>query len=115
MTTDQQPTGQQLRDAGIDAVLDADAAVHRGYREAIEAALDGLAASGIEFTADDVAERLPQDVRDHAAPSLVSAVFSVYSRQKRIECVGLGTSSRRSRHAGAVRRWIGATSPPHAA
>lgn len=115
MTDNPNPTGRDLRDQGLTAVLAADEAVHRQYRRAIEQALDELIVEGIEFTADDVAERLPQDVREHAAPSLVSAVFAVYSRQKRIECVGFGTSSRRSRHCGAVRRWIGATSPPHAA
>lgn len=112
---DQELTGAQLRDAGVDAVLAADEAVHRGHREAIEAALDGLAASGAEFTADDLQLALDEDTRRLAPPNLISAVIAVASRHSRIVHVGYGTSTRPARHRGVLRKWIGATSPPHAA
>jgi len=109
------PTGQQLRDAGVDAVLAADEAVHRGHREAIDAALDKLIAAGAEFSADDLQLALDDETRRLAPPNLLSAVIAVAARQGRIVHVGYGTSSRPARHRGVIRTWIGATSPPHAA
>jgi hypothetical protein len=99
-------SGAQLRDAGVAAVLDADAAVHRGYRNVIESALDELIASGREFTADDLQARLDDDTREHAAPNLLSAVIGVAARQSRIAHVGYGNSTRPARHRGVLRRWI---------
>lgn len=110
-----EPTGRDLKNAGIDAVLDADAAVHRGHREAVDAALDVLIAAGGEFSADDLQARLDDETREHAAPNLVSAVISIAARQGRIVQTGWGTSTRPARHRGVIRTWIGATSPPHAA
>jgi len=71
------PTGQQLRDAGVDAVLAADEAVHRGHREAIDAALDKLIAAGAEFSADDLQLALDDETRRLAPPNLLSAVIAV--------------------------------------
>ena len=110
-----EPTGAQLRDAGIDAVLAADVAVHRGFRKVIDAALDELIASGAEFSADDLQLRLDDTTRASAAPNLVSAAIALASRQGRIRHVGWGTSTRPARHCGVQRRWVGAASPPHAA
>lgn len=101
------PDGTALRDEGVQAVLDADVAPHRGHRAAIEAVLDALVESGQMFDADDVAAALDEDTRRHASPNLVGALFNVYRSDGRITCIGYGISTRRSRHAGLLRRWIG--------
>lgn len=101
-------TGQDLRDAGTAAVLDADAAVHRNYREHIERVMDDLVDSGRPFTADDVQRELPDDVRKRMAVNLVPALFSSYSGSGRIVQTGWSTSTRSSRHTGVQRCWVGA-------
>ncbi|GGU61734.1 hypothetical protein [Lentzea flava] len=106
-----QPTGAQLRDAGVADVLAADQAVHRGYRDEIESVLEELIASGAEFTADDLQARLTDDTRLRAAPSLISAVIAVAARQGRIRQTGWGTSTRPTRHHGVLRRWRGPDMP----
>ncbi|WNV89022.1 hypothetical protein [Umezawaea sp. Da 62-37] len=91
------------------AVIDADEAVHRGYRTHIEAVLDALVDAGAPFTADDVHEGLPEDVQRRMAPNLLPALFSAYSSADRIVRVGYTTSTRTARHAGVIRQWIGTT------
>lgn len=105
---DPQPlTGAELRDRGHEATLDADAAVHRGFREHVEAALDQLAAAGAVFTADDVRRRLPRDVEQRIGPALVGAVVRVYANRGVIRACGWAPSERPGRHRGAHRQWIG--------
>jgi hypothetical protein len=103
-----EPTGRQLRDEGVAALLDADAAPHRGRRQYVEDILDTLIASGRVFDADDVRRALPDEVRNQLPVNLVPACFGEYSRQGRIKQVGWSRSRVRSRHSGAFRRWIGA-------
>lgn len=109
-----EPTGEQLRDEGVTAALDADRAPHRDLRAEIARVLDTFVAAGEPFTADDVRDALPDDVQQRAAPNLLSATFSHYARSGRIASVGWTTSSRPSRHQGVIRRWVGASgSIPH--
>lgn len=107
---DAPPTGEQLRDAGIGAVLAADSAPHRDYRVHVDAVLVRLAATGRPFTSDDVWDGLPADVRDYVHPNLIGASVRTTSGRGEIECLGLATSGRPSRHKGAVRLWRGTTS-----
>lgn len=100
-------TGSQLRDEGINAVLDADVAPHRGCREHIERVLDELIAAGHPFCADDVHKLLPEDMQPHS-PYLIPALFRVYRTREQIRQVGWATSTRPTRHAGVVRMWVGA-------
>lgn len=115
MTDNSNPTGRDLCDQGLTAVLAADAAVHRGHREAIDAVLDELIAAGAEFTADDLQGRLDDDTRQHAAPNLVSAVIAVAVRQGRVVQTGWCTSTRPARHRGALRKWVAAPTVPNVA
>lgn len=108
----QEPTGAELRDAGVSAVLDADEAVHRGHRDRIELALDELIVSGVEFCADDLRERLDEDTLHHCSPNLVSAVIAVAARQGRVQQTGWTTSARPARHHGALRTWVGQPATP---
>lgn len=102
-----EPTGAQLRDAGVAAALDASAAVHREHvRAAVEAALEGLIASGREFSADDLWDALDADTRARAPGTLVSALFAGAVTSRRIRLAGYGCSNRPSRHRGLFRRWI---------
>lgn len=104
-----EPTGEDLRDEGVAAVLDADEAVHRGHRKVIEEAIDVLAESGETFTADDVQSALDDETRLRAAPNLIGALFNHYRNAGRIERVGWTTSTRTARHAGVLRQWTGTT------
>lgn len=106
-TTSATPTGAQLRDAGVVDVLAADAAVHRGYRTAIEQALNELILLSLPFTADDLREYLGPDFQPHS-PNLLPAVIHAYSAAGRIHGVGWTRSTRPSRHAGVIRTWVGA-------
>lgn len=101
-------TGEDLRDEGVQAVLAADEAVHRGHRVAIEAAIEKLIESGVAFDADDVQAALDDETKFRASPNLLPALFSAYRNTGRIVCVGFTTSTRTRRHAGVIRRWVAA-------
>lgn len=101
-------TGAHLRDEGIQSVLDGDAAVHRGYRAAIERAIGALIEAGEPFTADHVHRLLDDDVRDHASPMLVPAMFKLASQEGRIKTTGWAISERPKRHGGVLRIWLAA-------
>ena len=102
-----EPTGAQLRDAGVEAALAASEAVHREHvRAAVEAALEGLISSGREFDADDLWDALDDDTRRRTPGTLVSALFAGARAAERIRIVGYGCSNRPSRHRGVFRRWI---------
>lgn len=106
MTNHDEPTGQQLKAAGVQAALAASEAVHREHvRAAVEAALDGLIASGREFHADDLWQQLDDDTRARAPGTLVSALFAGAVTSGRIELVGYSCSNRPSRHRGLFRIW----------
>lgn len=101
-------TGEVLRDEGVQTVLAADVAAHRGHRAAIEAVIERLIDSGAEFDADDVQAALDDETKFRASPNLLPALFSIYRNAGRIVCVGYTTSSRTRRHAGVIRRWVAA-------
>lgn len=100
-----QPTGHQLKAAGVEAVIAADEAPHRNYRAVLEVALETLIMGGREFTADDVWPLVDEDTRKHAAPNLLPALFAGAVAAGRIERVGYECSTRPSRHGGLFRRW----------
>lgn len=106
MTTDS--SGRDLRDRAIETVIASDEAPHRGYRAAIEKALDTLIEAGEPFTADHVHRLLDDDVRDHASPMLVPAMFKVASQEGRIKSTGWAISERPQRHGGVLRVWLAA-------
>lgn len=102
-----QPTGGQLRDEGVTAAIAADTAAHRGHRDAIEQALDELITSGRAFTADDIRSRLPAEVQERIPPPLLPAVLRAACQRGLIRHVGWASSTRATRHAGPLRRWVG--------
>lgn len=106
MTTDS--TGKSLRDDGIEAVIAADEAVHRGYRSTIEKVIDTLIHAGEPFTADHVHRLLDDDTRDHASPMLIPAMFKIASQEGRIRATGWAISERPKRHGGVLRVWLAA-------
>lgn len=109
ITTDTgpEPTGQQLLNLGIDNVLAADLAVHRGHQFLVEQALDVLIRRNEPFTADDVRQLLGPAFRP-ATLNLVGAVFAGYHRAGRIRPVGWCGSARPVRHHGTQRIWLAA-------
>lgn len=113
MMKDDQTTGTQLRDAGIADAIAADAAVHRDFRHYVDVALAGAIAAGSPFDADDVRSRLPEDVAARMTPALLGAVMQHARRDGRIAQLGWRTSSRPSRHAGALRLWISTSTAEH--
>jgi hypothetical protein len=104
--TQHEPTGQDLKAAGVEACLTATEAVHRGHiRLAVESAFETCVERGTEFTADDVQALIPEDVRKLAAPNLLPSLFAHASTAGRIAPVAFTTSHRPSRHGGVFRRW----------
>lgn len=105
-------TGTNLRDRGVDTALAADVAVHRMYREDVEAALERLARTGCRFTADGVRTKLPETVRERMSPVLLPAVFRTAARRGEIAAVGFAVSRRPHRHASVLRIWRGVAATP---
>lgn len=105
MTDHDQLTGQQLKAAGVEAVLAADEAPHRNYRAVLETALEQLVMSGDTFTADDLWRLIDDDTKRHVSPNLVPALFAGAVSAGRIVRVGFECSTRPSRHGGLFRRW----------
>ena len=103
--------GMELRDAGTAAVIAADVAVHKGAGEHIKATIAEYAASGREFTAEDVREVLKDNtlvVRELASkPNLLPALMGNASKGGLIHCVGMCRSSRASRRASRNLVWVG--------
>jgi hypothetical protein len=105
---EQPPTGAQLRDEGMAAVIAADHTPHRDVRKHLETVLDQLIRERRPFTADDVHARLTSDVPRYS-PNLLSAIFNAYGRAGRMTHIGWASSDRPTRHRGALRVWIGGT------
>lgn len=74
------------------------------WRSCFDAAVDHLAASGREWSTDDVFA-LGVPTPDH--PNRVGAAINAAMKTGRISPVGYRLSSRPSRHAGVVRVWVG--------
>lgn len=104
-------TGIELRDEGIANVIAADVAPHKMAGKFIKATIAEYAASGREFTADDVREGLkdnPTVVRELAAkPNLLPAHMGAASQTGLIHAVGMYRPSRASRRASRNLVWIG--------
>jgi hypothetical protein len=66
--------------------------------------LERLAATGAEFTADN----LVSEVGAPDSPGAVGAVFSAAASQRLIKAVGYTTSRRLGRHGSVIRVWRGA-------
>ena len=99
-------TGTDLRDQGQADVIAADAAIHRGVTEHINAAIADLIAEGQEFTAEDIRDRLPEDARPHS-DNLLPAVIGSMAARRKIRRVGERRCTRPSRRAGWMRVWTG--------
>lgn len=76
------------------------------YRYRLIGAIEQLARSGREFTADD-ARHLAGDPPSTTHPNIAGALFSAAAKSGTIRMVGYGLSSRPQGHANLVRRWIG--------
>jgi len=99
-------TGTDLRDQGQADVIAADAAIHRGVTEDINAVIADLIAEGQEFTAEDIRDRLPEDARPHS-DNLLPAVIGSLAARRKIRRVGERRCTRPSRRAGWMRVWTG--------
>ena len=100
-----------LRNQGMEAVIAADTAPHRGAGEYIRAAIRDFADLGQPFTADDVREVLrdnPTVVRElYARPNLLPAHLGSAAHLGIIEAVGLYRPTRVSRRASRNLVWKG--------
>ena len=99
-------TGEQLLFEGIEANLAAATAPHRTYREHAEVVLADIARRGVEFTADDVRRRIPDDVEPHSH-NVLPSLIRLWASRGHIEPVGWVRSTRPTRHASVNRVWRG--------
>lgn len=97
---------RRARDRAVAAV--GDHANDAWMAAARQAALD-LAATGSEFTTDDIAQRMPGDVTTHE-PRALGAVMQRLSREGAIVPVGWRGSSSTVCHGRIKRLWRGAMS-----
>jgi hypothetical protein len=74
-------------------------------KQLIDAAIAAFAEAGAPFSANDVRELLPDDVRT----SLMGSRFFAAHVAKRIRRIGLTTSTKKNTHAKDVGQWIRAT------
>ncbi|SDD86179.1 hypothetical protein [Actinokineospora iranica] len=96
------------RRAGQQANLAAATAGHRRYREAVEAVLADLVATGHPFTADDVRQAVPADAEAEAhSPNVLPSVLGTWAARRVIVPCGEYRSRRRPRRASRNRVWIG--------
>lgn len=111
MTQITRPTGIELRDQGMEAVIAADVSVHRGAGEYIKDTIAELARTGREFTAEDVRAELAGNpkVVDALAmkPNLLPALMGSASKSGQIISVGMRRPKRASRRASRNLVWIG--------
>lgn len=90
--------GQAAADAGSAVALNA----AEQWKVVANEALDELIATGEEFTADDIAERVGVP-EDH--PNAMGGLFSAASKQRRIQPVGMKKVTRPISHARRVLVW----------
>lgn len=100
-------TGEQLALEGVQTVLAAESAIHRGsFRDYAERALAELIRERVEFTAEDVRARIPAGVEAHH-PNVLPAVIRLAASRGLIEAVGWRQATRPTRHASVNRVWRG--------
>lgn len=92
---------RELRDTGTAM---ADAAERPDWKHRADEAISTLAATGREFTAEDVR----QLAGDPLHPNAMGARFLTAARSGVIECVGFTTGTRVPSHARILRRYRGA-------
>lgn len=104
----EQEAGALARDAGMAAA----AAAAPDWTELAKQAVRFLAATGTDFTIDDVIERagLPNDSKSNAN-NAVGALMSGAAKRRIIERVGYTRTSRRLGHARSVAVWRGISHP----
>lgn len=93
------------RDSGQQEALHG---THPWWKVAAEREIERLAASGREFTADDLWEAVGSPMAG-ASHQAVGGLFSQACRRGLIESVGFRQSQRASRHASVLRVWRGAS------
>lgn len=93
--------GEQLSLPGMTEAVAADDSV---WVDDALAALEALAAEGIEFTADALRKRVGVPVERNR----IGALFLVAQARGEIVPVGVTRSSSRARHAGKLLVWLGA-------
>lgn len=103
-----EPTGEELRDAGGRSVL-ANTPVAASH--AIRSTIEMLAATGKQFTSDDVRASLDRDPQtkpliDAVHPNAIGASFNAIKSQGIIEPCGYSKSKRPEAHARIIRVWI---------
>lgn len=93
--------GKSLRDAGVSSVT---SHTPQWWRDSCDRAIARLAASGVEFTADEV-RAVVGDPPNH--PNAMGARFLSAAKSRLIERVGYKKPTRPSRHANVVAIWRG--------
>jgi hypothetical protein len=96
----EEASGDDLRDAGIAAVL---ASTDLEWRVAAERQLEDLARSGERFTSED----LTRVVGVPPSPNAVGAVVNGAARRGLIRPVGFTNATRPSQHSATLRVWEG--------
>lgn len=76
------------------------------YRYRLIGAIEVLAASAREFTADE-ARKIAGDPPPTTHPNIAGALFNAAAKAGTIRMVGYGLSTRPQGHGNLVRRWIG--------
>lgn len=100
------PTGDDLKTEGMARALDAAA----NWREVAREAVEWLAASGRDFTSEDLTAivGLPHpDATEANRNNAVGAVISGAARRGLIRRVGLSNANRAVSHAAALSVWRG--------
>lgn len=91
--------GARLRDAGMDAATHA----ARERLAELDLLIARAAATGREFSANDIRAHLPEGIRTAS----VGARFAHWSRRGLIQAIGYTTSTDPGTHAHPVRTWRG--------
>lgn len=104
-------TGMSLRDAGTEAVIAADVAVHKGAGDYIKNTIEEFARTGREFTAEDIRAALSDNPKVVEAlalkPNLLPACMGSAAHLGVIISVGMRKPTRASRRASRNLVWIG--------
>lgn len=106
------------RDEGVEAVLAADVAAHRGDRDRVERAFAFWARSGAPFNADMVDKLVSTDGGGQYNRLLIAVVMLTAARRGEITELfdrRPVASTRRSRHGAKLRWWRGITAEDEAA
>ncbi|WP_143267009.1 hypothetical protein [Amycolatopsis thailandensis] len=101
--------GRADRDEGIEAVLAADVAVHRGNRDRVDRAVAKLIRSKVPFNADHVDRAVMAEDPSPYSRLLIAASMLAAARRGEIDELfdrRPAASTRRSRHGAKLRWWV---------